>query len=53
VDYITTNANVMTRAKWESTVRKMIDKFGAPVSDEEAREIVDYLARNYAAPDSQ
>ena len=47
-DYITTNAKVMTRAKWESSVRKMIDKFGAPVSEQEAHDIVEYLARNYA-----
>ena len=53
VDYITTNASVMTRARWESTVRKMIDKFGAPVSEQEAREIVDYLTLNYAGLDAQ
>jgi hypothetical protein len=47
-DYITTNARVMTRAKWETTVRKMVERFGAPVSEQEARDIVEYLSRNYA-----
>jgi sulfite dehydrogenase len=47
-DYITSNAKVMTRARWETSIRKMIDKFGAPVSEPEARQIVDYLARNYS-----
>jgi hypothetical protein len=48
LDYIEMNAPVMTRARWETTVRKMIDKFGAPVSNEDAQVIVNYLSTHYA-----
>jgi hypothetical protein len=41
------NASVLDRAGWEKTIRKMIDRFGAPISDDEARQILDYLASNY------
>lgn len=44
LDYIQMNAAVMDRASWEKSVRKMIDRFGAPITDEEARTIVDYLS---------
>ena len=47
LDYITMNAPVLDRAGWEKTIRKMIDRFGAPISDEEAQQILDYLASNY------
>jgi cytochrome c5 len=47
LDYITMNAPVLDRAGWEKTIRKMIDRFGAPISDEEARQLLDYLATNY------
>ena len=47
LDYITMNAPVLDRAGWEKTIRKMIDRFGAPISDEEARQILDYVAQNY------
>jgi len=43
LDYITMNAAILDRKGWESAVRKMIDRFGAPVSDAEASTIVDYL----------
>jgi cytochrome c5 len=47
LDYIQMNAAVMNRAGWERSVRKMIDRFGAPISDDEARQIIDYLATQY------
>ena len=50
LDYIPMNAPVMNRAAWEKTVRKMIDRFGAPIDDGAAREILDYLSVNYTAP---
>jgi sulfite dehydrogenase (cytochrome) subunit B len=49
LDYIQLNAAVMDRAGWERSVRKMIDRFGAPISDEEARLIIDYLAKQYSS----
>ena len=48
VDYIPNNAPAMDRAAWGKTVQKMRDKYGAPISDQEAQEILDYLAGNYA-----
>ena len=48
LDYIQMNAAVLDRAGWERSVRKMIDRFGAPISDDEARQIIDYLAKHYS-----
>jgi cytochrome c5 len=48
LDYITMNAPVMNRAAWQKTVQKMRVAFGAPVSDEEAAQILDYLGANYS-----
>lgn len=47
LDYLTMNAPVLDRTGWEKTIRKMIDRFGAPISDEDYRQILDYLAANY------
>lgn len=51
LDYIEMNAEVFDRAGWEKSVRKMIDRFGAPISEQEARTIGDYLAENYSSGD--
>ena len=48
VDYIPANAPVMNRSGWQKTIQKMRDKFGAPITDEEAQQILDYLAGSYA-----
>ncbi len=50
LDYILGNSPFMTRAVWDAEVTKMIKAFGAPVSDADAKEIVDYLSQNYGAP---
>ena len=47
LDYITMNAPVLDRAGWEKTIRKMVDRFGAPISDEEARQITRLSRQNY------
>jgi mono/diheme cytochrome c family protein len=47
VDYVQMNAPVLDRAGWQKSVRKMIDQFGAPISEEDAQRILDYLASNY------
>jgi hypothetical protein len=39
----------MNRAAWEKSVRKMIDAFGAPVDEQDASRIVDYLTEQYSA----
>jgi mono/diheme cytochrome c family protein len=48
LEYIPANAPAMDRAAWQKTVQKMREKFGAPITDEEAKQIVDYLGANYA-----
>ncbi len=48
VDYIEANAPVMDRALWQKTIRKMIDRYGAPITEEDARQILDYLATQYS-----
>ena len=48
VEYIPANAPAMDRAAWQKTIQKMRDRFGAPITDEEAKQILDYLAANYS-----
>lgn len=36
-----------TREEWEATVMRMKNVNGAPVTDEEAKVIIDYLAEKY------
>ncbi|MFN5012178.1 MAG: cytochrome c [Gammaproteobacteria bacterium] len=47
VDYIRMHAPFGTRALWESSVAKMRNAFKAPVGDEDARAIVEYLSLAY------
>ena len=48
LDYIEMNAPVMNRAGWEKAVQKMIARFGAPIDEAAARDILDYLAAHYS-----
>ncbi len=48
LDYIPSNAPVMDRAGWQKTIQKMRQRLGAPITDEEAQQILDYLAGSYA-----
>lgn len=48
VEYIPSNAPAMNRVAWQKTIQKMREKFGAPITDEEAQQILDYLASNYS-----
>jgi len=48
VDYIQGNAPVLDRGGWKKEIQKMRDRFAAPISDEEAQQILDYLAGSYA-----
>jgi cytochrome c5 len=47
LDYIPMNSPFLDAATWNAEVTKMIRAFGAPVSDDDAKAIVDYLTRNY------
>ena len=48
LEYIPSNAPAMDRAAWQKTVQKMRERFGAPINDEEAQSILDYLSATYA-----
>jgi sulfite dehydrogenase (cytochrome) subunit B len=50
LDYIQGNSPFMNRGVWDAEVTKMIKAYGAPTSDADAKEIVDYLAKNYGQP---
>lgn len=39
-----------SKAVWRQEVRKMIDRYGAPIDDAYARRITSYLQRHYSAP---
>ncbi|MEO8003619.1 MAG: cytochrome c [Betaproteobacteria bacterium] len=47
LDYVQMNAPFLDRKGWEASVNKMIKVMGAPVSESDARTIVDYLASQY------
>jgi cytochrome c5 len=48
LEYIPGNAPALDRAGWQKEIQKMRERFGAPVTDAEAQQILDYLAANYA-----
>src|SRR5262245_13603044 len=48
LDYIPMNAPLMDRATWQKSVQKMRERFGAPITDEEAAQILDYLSEYYS-----
>jgi mono/diheme cytochrome c family protein len=47
LDYIQMNSPFMNAPTWDAEVSKMIKAYGAPISDADAREIADYLKKNY------
>ena len=49
LDYIIANSPFMNRQVWDAEVTKMIKAYGAPISDADAKVIVDYLVANYGA----
>jgi mono/diheme cytochrome c family protein len=45
--YIQMNSTFLNAAGWNAEVTKMIKAFGAPIGDDDAKAIADYLAKNY------
>jgi mono/diheme cytochrome c family protein len=43
----------MPRKFWEATVKKMKEKYGAPLPDAQVVALVDYLASSYGAPEKK
>jgi sulfite dehydrogenase (cytochrome) subunit B len=48
IEYIPSNAPAMNRAGWQKTIQKMKERFGAPLTDEESKQILDYLDGHYS-----
>ena len=49
LDYIVMNSPFPNAALWDAEVTKMIRAYGAPISDEDAKAIADYLKKNYGS----
>jgi cytochrome c5 len=47
LDYIRINAPFMNKQTWTAEVNKMINAFAAPIPQNDAVAIIDYLAANY------
>jgi mono/diheme cytochrome c family protein len=49
LDYIQMNSPFPNAALWEVEVKKMIGTFGAPINDDDAKAILEYLKTNYGS----
>ncbi len=49
LDYIQMNSPFPNAALWEAEVKKMAGPLGAPISDEDAKAIIEYLKANYGS----
>jgi mono/diheme cytochrome c family protein len=49
LDYIVMNSPFPSAALWDAEVTKMIKVFGAPISEADAKEIAEYLKKNYGS----
>jgi len=49
LDYILMNSPYPNAALWDAEVTKMIKVFGAPITDADAKEIAEYLKKNYGS----
>ena len=47
LDYIPMNSPFLNAAGWDAEVTKMINAFGAPIDQTDAKIIADYLKSNY------
>ena len=49
LDYIQMNSPYPNAALWSAEVTKMINAYGAPIDAAAAKEIAEYLAKNYGS----
>ena len=49
LDYIVMNSPFPNAALWEAEVKKMVGPFGAPITEEDAKAILEYLKANYGS----
>jgi hypothetical protein len=47
LDYVQMNSPFLNAAGWDAEVAKMINAFGAPIDQADAKVIGDYLKKNY------
>jgi mono/diheme cytochrome c family protein len=47
LDYVPMNSRFLNAAGWDAEVAKMINAFGAPIDQADAKAIADYLKSNY------
>jgi mono/diheme cytochrome c family protein len=47
LDYVPMNSPFLNAASWQAEVNKMINAFGAPIDEADAKIITDYLTKNY------
>jgi mono/diheme cytochrome c family protein len=47
LDYVPMNSPFLSAAGWDAEVAKMINAFGAPIDQADAKTIADYLKSNY------
>src|SRR5580700_11589901 len=50
LDYVVMNSPFLSAAGWDAEVAKMINAFGAPIDQSDAKVIADYLKKNYGTP---
>jgi mono/diheme cytochrome c family protein len=50
LDYVPMNSPYLSPAAWDAEVAKMINAFGAPIDQADAKTIADYLKKNYGMP---
>ena len=48
LDYIVMNSPFMTAAAWDAELTKMVNAFGAPIDQADAKIIAEYLKANYS-----
>jgi hypothetical protein len=49
LDYVAMNSPFLNAASWQAEVNKMINVFGAPIDEADAKIITEYLIKNYGA----
>lgn len=49
LDYVQMNSPYPDHKLWTAEVTKMIKTFGAPIDDNDAKAIIEYLAKNYGS----
>jgi hypothetical protein len=49
LDYVLMNSPFLNATGWDTEVAKMVNAFGAPIGEGDAKTIVDYLSKNYGS----